>query len=291
MTAMKGTPAMSARHKEITVPILMYHSISNEATRRFRQFTVPPALFAEHMHYLYRQAYTPIPVTRLVEALFAGECARAELPERPVVITFDDGFADFFSKALPILTGYGFTATLYIATAYVNGTSRWLQREGEAARPMVSWEQVAEISAQGIEIGAHSHHHFQLDTLPHAAAREEIGQSKRILEEHLEVEVRGFAYPFGYSSPRVRQLVRDAGFTSACAVKHALSSETSDPFALARLMVDALTGVDAFATLLRTGRNVSPLTTAYQRARTPIWQVARRGSAAIMHRLQGDQAI
>jgi peptidoglycan/xylan/chitin deacetylase (PgdA/CDA1 family) len=122
-------------------------------------------------------------------------------------------------------------------------------------------------------------------------AREEIAQSKLMLEDHLGMEIHSFAYPFGYSSPAVRQLVRDAGFTSACAVKHALSSATSDPFALARLMVYADTSVDALATLLNSGRSASLLTTVYRRTRTPVWQVARRGSTTMTRYLQGGQTL
>lgn len=282
---------MRPQHHMITVPILMYHSISNQATRRFRQFAVSPLLFARHMNYLSRQAYTPISVTRLVSALFAGGATNEALPERPVVITFDDGFADFFSEALPILDQYGFTATLYVTTAFVNKTSCWLRHEGEAARPMLTWDQIAEISAHHIEIGAHSHRHLQLDTLPQALAREEIALCKRILEDRLGSTVHSFAYPFGYFSPTARRFVRDVGFTSACAVKHSLSSEASDPFALARLMVDPDTDVEAFGALLNTGRSTSPLTTLYRRVRTPIWQSIRRSSAALAYCFQREQAI
>jgi peptidoglycan/xylan/chitin deacetylase (PgdA/CDA1 family) len=282
---------MLARLKKKTVPILMYHSIATQATSRFRQFAVPPKLFAEHMLYLYQHSYTPISITRLVHALFSRDADRAALPERLVVITFDDGFADFYIEALPVLKQYDFTATLYITTAFVNGTSRWLQHEGETTRPMVNWRQVAEINTQGIECGAHSHHHLQLDTLSQTMARAEIVQSKLMLEDHLGLEVCSFAYPFGYSSPAVRQLVRDAGFTSACAVKHALSSATSDPFALARLMVYADTSVDVLATLLNSGRSASLLTTVYRRARTPVWQVARRGSTTVTRHLQVGQTV
>ena len=88
------------------------------------------------------------------------------LPERPVVLTFDDGFADFFTEALPILQLYNFTATLYVTTGFIGSTSCWMQREGESTRLMLTWDQVSAMSASDIECGGHSHWHRQLDILP-----------------------------------------------------------------------------------------------------------------------------
>src|SRR5260221_2722996 len=85
------------------------------------------------------------------------------LPERPVVLTFDDGFADFYTNALPVLQQCGSTATLYIATGFIGSTSRWLAREGEATRPMLTWDQVREIDACGIECGGQRYLPSQLD--------------------------------------------------------------------------------------------------------------------------------
>src|SRR5437763_12299679 len=99
---------MLTRPEKKKVPILMYHSVSWIANSRFRQFTVPPVSFAEQMAYLHQQAYTPITVTQYVRALAQGEPV---LPEHPVALTFDDGFADFFTEVLPVLKQYGFVAT------------------------------------------------------------------------------------------------------------------------------------------------------------------------------------
>jgi peptidoglycan/xylan/chitin deacetylase (PgdA/CDA1 family) len=269
----------------------MYHSISSQATRRFRPFAVPPLVFAQQMDYLRQHAYTPISVTRLASLLFAEGTAPPGMPERPVVITFDDGFADFADEALPVLSQYGFPATLYVPTAFVNGTGRWLRAEGEAERQMLSWDQIAEIRARGIEIGAHSHRHFQLDTLPEALMRKEIAQNKHILEDRLDAPIRSFAYPFGYSSPKVRQIVREVGFTSACAVKHAFCSEVSDPFALPRLMVESRPDIEVFGALLTAGRTGSLVTTLYRRARTPIWRPVRRSCAAVKRPFQGGEVV
>jgi peptidoglycan/xylan/chitin deacetylase (PgdA/CDA1 family) len=265
-------------HCNVTnVPILMYHSISYDANRRFKQFTVSPSLFAEQMAYLSQHKYTPLTITQFISAR-----SHSALPPRPVLLTFDDGFADFASIALPILQQYGFTATLYVATAFVNATSRWLFREGEARRTMLTWPQLVDISSCGIECGAHSHSHYQLDVVSHTIAHNEIVLSKQSLEQHLGMPVSSFAYPFGYYSSSVKALVRAAGFTSACAVKHAMCSVTSDPFSLARLMVKANCGIDAFASLLD-GRLPALAESLYVRSRTPLFQLARRGAAWLTH--------
>jgi peptidoglycan/xylan/chitin deacetylase (PgdA/CDA1 family) len=275
-----------AQFKNKKVPILMYHSISDHATPKFKQFTVSPALFADHMAYLHQHAYTPITITQFVDALSQNNAISSALPERPVVLTFDDGFADFYTEALPVLKRYGFAATLYVATAFINDTSRWLRGAGESTRPMLTWDRLSEISASGIECGAHSHHHPQLDTLPYSQAQYEIVQSKRLLEQHLGRAVSSFAYPFGYHTAAVRRQVQEAGYTSACAVKHEMSWQTSDPFALGRLIIKAGTSVEALAGLLGM-RSPLVVSTMYVRARTSAWQLVRRSSALVTRYPQG----
>ena len=259
--------------RQLNIPILMYHSISDHASARFRSFAVPLSLFAEQMARLQSLGYTALTITQLVGALVSKKNA---LPERPVAITFDDGFADVFSEALPILQRHGFTATVYITTGYIDGTAKWLAAEGEAERRLLSWDLIRELHAAGIECGAHSHTHPQLDVLPALRAKEEIVRSKKILEDRLQAEVASFAYPFGYYTKAVRRAVQNAGFTSACAVKFALSSKESDLFALARLKVGPDTSGERLDSLL-SGRT-SPATLA-SRARTPAWQLVRRCSA------------
>ena len=236
----------AALETSMPVPILMYHSISSQASPRLRKSTVAPHLFAGHMAYLAEHYYTSITVTQFVKALTGPKLG---LPERPVILTFDDGFVDFYTDVLPILQHYNFIATLYITTAFV-GAKHWLKYEDGLTKPMLNWDQIAEISAAGIECGAHSHSHPQLDTLPEVVARDEIMHCKRVLEEQLGREVSSFSYPFGHYTPAVRQWVRAAGYSSACSVKNAISSTVDDPFSLARLMVTADTSVDNFATML-----------------------------------------
>lgn len=227
-------------------PILMYHSISDNSRRAFRRFAISPAVFAEQMAYLYDNGYCPLTVSALVDAIQAS----AVLPEKPVLLTFDDGFADFFTECLPILLHYQFTATLYLVTAYIGQTSRWLDGEKEADRPMVTWKQVQHIASCGIECGSHTHTHSKLDGLPLWRVRDEVTASKKLLDSHLPSPVRSICYPYGCYSELVQQEVRQAGYTSACAVRYELSSFQDDIFALSRLSVRPEMSTERLAALL-----------------------------------------
>ncbi len=254
----------------MNLPILLYHSISAKVAPPFQRWAVHPERFSEQLSFLRTEGYTPLTVSQLVEATTGG---RTPL-ERPVVVTFDDGFADFYTDALPLLKKHDFVATLFLTTDYIGKTSRWLAAEGEGDRPMLSWEQVRELNCCGVECGAHTRSHPQLDTLRNAHAHDEIFGSKRALEDHLGKPALSFAYPHGYYSAVTKKLVRQAGFSSACAVKHAMSSQTDDPFALARIIVEADTDLATFKNLLD-GRGVQT-TPSGERWQTKGWRYARR---------------
>jgi peptidoglycan/xylan/chitin deacetylase (PgdA/CDA1 family) len=215
------------------LPILLYHSISVAAAPRFRRWVVDPARFAEHIDCIAAAGYQPVTVSTAAAAI-RGDSA---LPPRPVVLTFDDGFADFATDAAPVLARYDFTATLYVTTHFVDGTSEWLAGEGEGGRRMLSWSQLIELDRAGIEIGPHGHTHRQLDVIRRRDVVAEVLTSKRLVEERLDHPVSTFAYPHGYSSPYVRRVVANAGFASACAVKDVLGGPDDDPLALARVIV------------------------------------------------------
>jgi len=253
------------------IPILMYHSISTPASSGFQACTVSQEVFDEHLSYLKQRHYTSVTVTQLAKAMAKGGSG---LPPRPVILTFDDGYADFYTVALPALQRHGFTATLYVTTAFIGSTSRWLRYVNERSRPMLTTSQLTEINACGIECGAHSHTHPPLDMLPPRIARDEIMHSKELLEDCLGHQVLSFAYPYGYHSTRLQQIVRTCGFTSACAIKRAVSSLHDNPYALARLAIIPDTSVDELDTALVTGRGplvASPI----KRTRTRVRQFLR----------------
>ncbi len=262
---------MSNQPVSLQVPILMYHSISYTGTHDFLPFIVRPHEFARQMEHLHEHRFTPITVTEYVRAL----CARGKgLPERPVVITFDDGYGDFYDHALPVLKEYGYSATLYIPTNCIGATSDCLSSSRIVGRSMLTWDMIRAIHHAGIEIGAHSHTHPQLDLLPKEALRDEIALPKEILEKQLGSPVNSFAYPHGYHSQVVIDEVRNVGYSSACAVKYAMSHLEDDPYALARLLVPINISIADFRRLLR-GESV-PLARKGERMRTKVWRCIRR---------------
>lgn len=256
------------------VPILLYHAVSDDAPDWIRPFAVTPDTFRRQLGLIREEGATALSVTEYAAALGG---ARA-LPERPIVITFDDGLADFRDQALPALADAGFVSTLYVTSGFLEGSPRAL-RDSRPAGPWLDPAALREVRDAGVEIGAHSHSHPHLDTLAAGTARSEIATSKEILEQLLEAPVQSFAYPHGYLSGTVRRLVRECGFGSACAVKNTLSSDADDIFSLARLTVRSDTSLAQFGAWLN-GQGV-PIAPQRERGRTWAWRVYRRSRALV----------
>jgi peptidoglycan/xylan/chitin deacetylase (PgdA/CDA1 family) len=251
-------------------PVLMYHSISSPRGTAFDRFCVAPELFAQHLAMFACKGYTAMTIGELA----ACRAGAALLPKRPLCVTFDDGFADFHEFALPALQDAGMPATLYIATGFIGGVSGWLQSAGEGWRQMLSIEQIRDCDRVGIEIGAHTVTHPALDMLPRAAALEEVAASKTVIEQLLGKGITSFAYPFGYTNGRVRDLVATAGFTSACAVNYRISTEADDLLMIPRLIVRGDHSAKALAATL--AGHGERLTQIKDQIRTRAWHAVRQ---------------
>ncbi len=260
---------MSAAPPARRVPILLYHSVCDDPAPLLRDWAVTPFQFREHLQRLGDAGFSTLTVTEYVDLLAAGDA----VPERLVVITFDDGFADFERHAAPALQDAGMTATLYVSTAYVGGRSTWLGPDGE--QPMLGWDAIRDLLGIGVEIGPHSHHHWALDELDPAAAVDEITRSQQLMEHELGAPTASFAYPHGYHNRRIQRVLRAAGFTSACGVKHASSSTADDVMGLARIIVPA----DASGGGLLSLMDDLPCAPRRERLRTGAWRVVRRARA------------
>ena len=227
-----------------TVPILMYHAVAeNPAAATFRLSVSPEALEGQ-LTFLVERGFTGLTFSAVAEAFATG----APLPKRPVVFTFDDGYADFAREAWPLLDRYGFPATVFVTTGWV--TDAGPRSEGMALDEMLTWSQIRDLAAAGVEIGAHSHSHAQLDQLPEAELSRELSDSRTQLEECTGVAIRTLAYPFGYSNKRVRLAVRSAGYRYAASVRNVLATPYDDPFRIPRLTVRRNTDLATFAEVM-----------------------------------------
>jgi peptidoglycan/xylan/chitin deacetylase (PgdA/CDA1 family) len=265
------------------VPILVYHSISSDPIELIARFTVDEATFAAHLDAVAERGLRCLTVSELLDAMDGGDEA---LIERSVLITFDDGFADFRTAALPALRARGMAATFYLATGLLRGGAEPPLHEALAPR-MLDFSELAPLAAaDGVELGAHSHTHPHLDTLGTPRARYEIEHSRALLEEASQAPIATFAYPHGYSGPRIRRLVRAAGYRGACGVKNTLSATGDDRFALSRLLVGSdTTPADIGGWLDRAG---APPPARRESARTIGWRVYRRTRAVLRRRPGAD---
>jgi peptidoglycan/xylan/chitin deacetylase (PgdA/CDA1 family) len=261
------------------VPVLVYHSVCTEPAPLMKDWAISPARFREHLAFLTREGYETLTVTDYVSRLRTPGTA---LPDRLAVVTFDDGFADFALDAVPALVEAGVRGTLYVSTAYIGATSSWLGSEGE--QPMLTWDQIGEVAAAGIEIGAHAHHHWALDELDDSSVEMEIGVSKNLLERHLGTRISSFAYPHGYHTKKIKEMVLRAGFSNACAVKEAMSGPGDDEFGLARIMIPGDAPVEQLDSLMRTSSRAP----RHERLQTKAWRTARRLQVRFRPRTHSD---
>lgn len=261
-----------------SIPILLYHSVSDTAPHRFRPWTVTRRQFAAHLDRLVELGYCALTVGQLHDAVRSGR----SLPQRTVVITFDDGLEDFATNAWPELSDRGLPATLYVTAGVVGATSEWLRPIGAGELPMLDAAQIVELVEAGVELGAHSMTHPQLDCVPTSVAYREIVESKQVLEGLAGVPVTSFAYPHGYHNRRVKELVKGAGYSSASAVRNRLSHIDDDPFALARITVTHGHDVSRLDRILR-GAEVGRAEPK-ELWRTAVWRQVRRRRTALMPR-------
>ncbi|MET7292829.1 polysaccharide deacetylase family protein [Streptomyces griseoloalbus] len=251
---------------DVRVPILMYHAVAADPSEATRALSVTPEAFAEQMAVIADRGLTPVTTAALAAHWRSGR----PLPARPVLVTFDDGYEGVHRHALPVLAKHGFPATLFVSTGWLRGP----HDTGGGLDTMLDWDQVRELADGGVEIGGHSHTHPQLDQLDDGTLRSELILCKEIVSDQLGTVPASFAYPYGYSSRRVREAVRETGYAQALAVGNGLARRAQGPYALRRVTVRRSTDTAEFERLVE-GRAVAR-TFARDRALTKGYAMVRR---------------
>jgi peptidoglycan/xylan/chitin deacetylase (PgdA/CDA1 family) len=210
-----------------SIPVLTFHSVDDQSS----VISFPPRLFKAGLARLKEHGHQTIDLTEAV-----GMVKRLEMfPERCFVITFDDGYANAYSEALPVLQQLGMSATVFLTAGEArtgDSTSRLPSQNG---REMLSWSEIREMHASGsIQFGAHTLTHPDLTKLPAERIESEVGDSKSIIENALGAPVVSFAYPYGRYDKRSREIA-SRHFECACSDRLGLITAASDPFTLERV--------------------------------------------------------
>jgi peptidoglycan/xylan/chitin deacetylase (PgdA/CDA1 family) len=203
----------------------MYHSVADCSDDPYR-VTVAPARLERQLGWLRRRGLRGVSVAELLAARARGEGRNL------VGLTFDDGYADFLDNALPLLSRWGCSATLFVLPGRLGADNAW-DPEGPR-KPLLTAEGVRRAAEAGVEIGSHGLTHTDLTRADDAALKEETAESRALLEELTGVPVTGFCYPYGRVDERAVEAVRAAGYGYACAID---PGELNGPHVLPRVHV------------------------------------------------------
>ena len=232
-------PTPDGQIRTAQVPILMYHYLSEppaDADIYRRDLSVSPALFAQHLERLQDEGYTTIRLDDLILNLTQG----TPLPDKPVIITFDDGYRDNYLNAFPLLKERGMTATFFVVSDFID------KRQPE----YLSWDMVREMYAGGMAIESHGRNHVSLDGRDTDYLIWQALGSLETIEFELGVRPRFISYPAGDYDENTIQIFQSANYWAGLTTKQGATHHSDDLFELRRVRVRGTTSADDLIGLL-----------------------------------------
>lgn len=228
----------------------MYHSISpvDGTQHPYFETRTSAEVFAQQMQFLSNHGYATVSLADVM----AGKDSDSD--KKQVVITFDDGFHDFYTHAFPILGKNGFSATMFIVSTYPREPR--LSRNGTG---YMTWAEIREIHAHGIRIGSHTATHPQLSTLSEEQVRRELSDSKATIEDELGEKIVSFSYPFAFPEPDTRftfelqQTLQSCGYENGVSTMIGTARPEGEKFFLPRLPVNSFDDTSLFRAKLEGG--------------------------------------
>jgi peptidoglycan/xylan/chitin deacetylase (PgdA/CDA1 family) len=220
--------------RALDLPILMLHNVHPvQPPAASRTMTLSLLRFVEQLDVLRASGFQTITFAELFRAM-VGE---ATLPARPVILTFDDGYASFHEFVLPELVERKMTATVFVVAGEIGGVNRWDVDADTIAVPLLDTPHLRDLAAAGIEIGSHGWAHRSLTQCSESEALEEIFQSKRKLRDAVGIDPWFYCYAYGDYAPRHFAMLREAGYRGGVAFTTPYPQATSEPFAMRRIAI------------------------------------------------------
>jgi peptidoglycan/xylan/chitin deacetylase (PgdA/CDA1 family) len=215
------------------IPILTYHQIDQAPAKGapFRSLVVSPMSFARQMALLSVLGYRALSMSNLMPYLAGARTGKV------VGLTFDDGFLNNLTNALPVLRRHGFTATCYAVSQYLGQTNVWDQAIGVAQTSLMDAAQLRQWVEAGNEVGAHTRHHARLLELSDSQSRQEIELSRAELESASGAAVTHFCYPYGEYLAEHAAMTENAGFATATTTRRGRCARGEDILQLPRVPV------------------------------------------------------
>lgn len=240
----------SGAPKTFYPPILMYHRIADDGPPGLARFRVTPRDFERQLAWLQDNGFHGLRMDEYRECAFGQP--RGDMRAKPIVLTFDDAYADFYDTAWPLLRRHGFPATVFVPTGFVGGRAEWDADHGTPA-PLMDWPQIVALQAEGVEFGSHGHRHFAMTGWSRLAAFPDALASKRILQSKLRKPVSGFCYPYTVSGRVVRSLVALSGYRYAVAGTHEDDPLRPGLYNISRTEISGDDGLEGFVAKVSRG--------------------------------------
>ena len=202
-------------------PILEYHMITDNPPKDAEVYNVPPEEFAAQLDYLQQKGYTTLTLQEFMRA----KHGKLTMPDKPIVLTFDDGYKNIYTDMLPILEAHGMKAVVYVI-------SNELGKDG-----YLTLEQVKDLQRRGVEIGSHTADHLALVGLEGDFLLNQVRNSKIYLEWSGLDAIYSFSYPNGAYNSELAELVKREGYLSAVTGDVGLNTLESNPYTLKRVHI------------------------------------------------------
>lgn len=228
------------------IPVLMYHRIGIARNGWEHKYCISPKNFAAHMHALRDGGYQACSARNFIDWL-RGDI---QLPEKTLLITFDDGYLGVFEHGLPVLRELKWPAVMFLVSRLIGDKDSWYQRENplQQTHPLVSIEHIQSMRTQGFSFQSHSRSHPDLRGQDETALTDEVRGSREDLERILGESIEYFAYPYGHYNEEVIDSIKKAGYKAAFSVQPGFNRPGMDPYRIRRIDVF---GTDSPANLLR----------------------------------------